>query len=57
MESDITWAEVEEISDRIQQGYSFNTVINQLHLAWRVAPELSNFFEIIDSSIEELKLF
>jgi esterase/lipase len=55
VESDITWAEVEEISDRVQQGYSFNTVINQLHLAWRVAPEFSTFLEIIDSSIEELK--
>ena len=40
VESDLTWAEVEEIGSRMRQGYSFNTVINQLNLSQRVSPDL-----------------
>lgn len=55
VKSNITWAEVIEISDRIVKGSSFDTVINQLHLRQSVAPELFTITGIIDSSIEELK--
>ncbi len=55
VKSDLTWAEVTEISDRLRLGNSFDTVINQLHLAHSVAPELFTITGIIDSSIEELK--
>lgn len=41
VESDLTWAEVTEISDRIQQGNSFESAIAQMHLDGQVAPELS----------------
>jgi esterase/lipase len=50
VESDLTWAEVEEISDRLQQGYSSNTVINQMHLRGRVVPELSAMMAVMDST-------
>lgn len=55
VESDLTWFEVEQISDRIQQGQFFHTVINQLQLQQRIVPELSTLMPIIDSSIQELK--
>lgn len=55
VKSDLTWAEVREISDRLRLGNSFDIVINQLHLRQLVAPELFTVTGIIDSSIEELK--
>ncbi len=48
VESDLTWAELQEISDRIQQGYSFNTAIEELHLRLRVAPGLSAMMAVIN---------
>ncbi len=47
VESDLTWAEVQEIGDRMRQGYSFNTVVNELHLSQRVSPDLSTMMIIV----------
>ena len=55
VKSDLTWAEVTEICDRLRLGNSFDIVINQLHLRHSVAPELFTLTGIVDSSIEELK--
>lgn len=55
VKSDLTWAEVTEICDRLRLGNLFDTVIDQLHLRQSVAPELFTVTGIIDSSIEELK--
>ena len=41
VESNLTWAEVTEISDRIKQGNSFESAIAQMRLQQQVAPELS----------------
>lgn len=48
VESDLTWAEVEQIHEFVRQGYSFNTAIDQLNLIQRVSPELRWMF--IDES-------
>ncbi|MBW4574295.1 MAG: lysophospholipase [Aphanothece sp. CMT-3BRIN-NPC111] len=40
VESDLTWAEVEEIGVLIKQGYSFKSVVNELNLSERVSPEI-----------------
>ena len=55
VKSDLTWAEITEICDRIVKGSPFDTIINQLHLRQSVAPELFTITGIIDSSIQELK--
>ncbi|MBD1908709.1 alpha/beta hydrolase [Funiculus sociatus GB2-A5] len=44
VESGLTWAEVQEISSRMKQGYSFDTVVDELHLRQLVPP---NFAPII----------
>lgn len=41
VESDLTWAEVEEIRILIQQGYSVKAVVNQLHLQEKISPEMA----------------
>lgn len=48
VESDLTWVEVEQIGELMKQGYSFNTVVNELHLSQRVSPDLRCMF--IDES-------
>jgi pimeloyl-ACP methyl ester carboxylesterase len=40
IESDLTWTEVKEISDRITQGSSFNAAVAELHLDQKVSPDL-----------------
>jgi esterase/lipase len=40
VESDLTWAEVEEIGDRIAQGETFDTVVAKLNLSQRVSPDM-----------------
>ncbi len=47
VESDLTWAEIEQMSARIKQGYSFDTVVNQMHLHQRISPDLSSAIAII----------
>lgn len=44
VESDLTWAEVQEISSRMKQGDSFDAVVDELHLRQLVSP---NFAPII----------
>jgi len=48
VESDLTWAEVAEISYQILQGKTFNTVVSELDLSQRVSPHLSTLITIID---------
>ena len=48
VESDLTWAEVAEISYQILQGKTFNTVVSELDLSQRVSPNLSTLITIID---------
>lgn len=48
VESDLTWAEVEKISELIKQGNSFNIAVNELHLSQRVSGELR--WMLIDES-------
>lgn len=48
VESDLTWAEVKVISDRLQQGYSFKTVIDELHIHQRVSPELAKMLPVVN---------
>ncbi|WP_017720524.1 alpha/beta hydrolase [Kamptonema formosum] len=38
--SDLTWAEVEGIGERMREGYSFETAVKTLHLSQRVSREL-----------------
>ncbi|NJL38538.1 MAG: lysophospholipase [Leptolyngbyaceae cyanobacterium SM1_4_3] len=40
VESDLTWTEVKEISDRIAQGRSFDAAVAELHLSQKVSPDL-----------------
>lgn len=47
-ESNITWMELEAIRDMMQQGYSYNRAIEQLHLHERVSPDLSTMTIVID---------
>ena len=48
VESNLTWAEVEEISYQMLQGKTFNTVVSQLDLSQRVSADLSTLMTIID---------
>ena len=48
IESDLTWAEVEAIKERMRQGDTFTDAIAQLHLQQRVAPELATMMAFID---------
>jgi len=41
VESDLTWSEAQEISLSFEQGYSFNTVIDELHFRQQLSSELS----------------
>jgi len=41
VESDLTWAEVKEIRDRMLQGKSFDQVVSELNLNQRVSPDLA----------------
>lgn len=47
-QSNITWMELEAIRDMMQQGYSYNRAIEQLHLQERVSPDLSTMTIVID---------
>jgi pimeloyl-ACP methyl ester carboxylesterase len=40
IESDLTWTEVKEISERITQGRSFDAAVAELHLSQKVSPDL-----------------
>jgi esterase/lipase len=48
VESDLTWAEVEEIAYRMTEGKPFNTVVAELNLEQRVAPDLPTLINMID---------
>lgn len=41
VESDLTWAEVDEIGDRMMQGKPFSSIVSELNLTGRVSPDLS----------------
>lgn len=45
VESDLTWAEVEAIGDRMAQGKPFNAVISELHLKQRVSADMSTMMQ------------
>ena len=47
VESDLTWGEVEEMRDRLQQGDSFHRVVNELNLSQRVSPDLSTVMPLL----------
>lgn len=51
VESDITWAELEEITAQMKQGYAFDTVVNELHLSQRVSPDLGVMVEMVIASL------
>jgi esterase/lipase len=40
IESDLTWSEVQEISDRVRQGQCFEATIAELNLGRRASPDL-----------------
>jgi esterase/lipase len=40
VESDLTWAEVQQIGDRLNQGYSFDAAVAKLNLSQRTSPDL-----------------
>jgi carboxylesterase len=48
VESNLTWAEVEEIGDRMAQGKTFNTVISELNLTERVSPDMLTMMTLVD---------
>lgn len=47
VESDLTWGEVEELSYRIRQGKTFNTVVSELNLNQRVSPDLPTILKAV----------
>lgn len=48
VESNLTWAEVEEIGYHMAQGKTFNTVVAQLHLSERVSPDMLTMMTLVD---------
>jgi pimeloyl-ACP methyl ester carboxylesterase len=48
IESDLTWAEVEEIAYRMTQGRTFNTVIEELGWADKVSPDMPAMITMVD---------
>ncbi len=48
VESDLTWAEVEEIGYRMAQGKTFNTVVSELNLTQRVSPDMLTMMTLVD---------
>lgn len=40
VESDLTWAEIDEIGDRMMQGKPFSSIVSELNLTGRVSPDL-----------------
>jgi len=53
--SNVTWAEMVELSDRIKHGDTFETAVAQLNLRGRIAPEMAAMMSIINVSIEQLQ--
>lgn len=49
VESDLTWTEVQEIGDRLIQGYALDTIVNQLNLQQRVSKFLPALWNIASS--------
>jgi esterase/lipase len=47
VESDLTWFELEEIRDRVSEGKTFNSVINELTLECRASPDLQTLTTIV----------
>jgi len=48
VESELTWAEVEEIGYRMAQGKTFNTVVSELNLTRRVSPDMLTMMTLVD---------
>lgn len=48
VESDLTWAEVEEIGYRMAQGKTFDTVVSELNLSQRVSSDMTTMMTCID---------
>lgn len=48
VESNLTWAEVEEIGYRMAQDKTFNTVISELNLTGRVSPDMLTMITLVD---------
>ena len=47
VESDLIWAEVEEIGYRMKQGKTFNTVVSELNLSQRVSPDIAAMMAMV----------
>jgi hypothetical protein len=41
IDSEVTWADIEEISYQVRQGKPFNAAVDQLNLNQQVSPDLS----------------
>ncbi len=48
VESNLTWAEIEEIGYHMAQGKTFNTVVTELHLSERVSPDMLTMMTLVD---------
>lgn len=48
VESNLTWAEVEELGYNMAQGKTFNTVVTELHLSERVSPDMLTMMTLVD---------
>ena len=51
VESDLTWAEAEEICSQMQQGKTFNNVVNELNLNQRVSADLPTLCTLVIDSL------
>jgi esterase/lipase len=50
VESDVTWAEVEEIGFRLTQGKTFPAIVAELGMANRVGPDLPAMMTMVDKA-------
>ena len=48
VQSDLTWAEVEEIAYRMTEGKTFNQVVAELNLSGKVSPDMPALMTMID---------
>ncbi len=55
VQSELTWAEVEEIAYRMTDGKTFNQVVAELNLADRASPDMPAFITMIDKRAIVLK--
>ncbi len=55
VQSDLTWAEVEEIAYRMTEGKTFNQVVAELKIADRASPDMPAFITLVDKRAIVLK--